>query len=200
MKKILYCIAMEKEAVQIADKLKLEKIAEKIYRKGEISLLITGIGKQRTAISLSRYLCKNEKPDLIINIGYVGSNILEIGKWYSINKCRNYEWEIPGEEKYDMLDYGFQDLETIESLEKAVCYTAESFVTSTKIEEACVFDMELHSISIICNKENIRLMSLKKVTDNLSIDKYYEQIAQKEIFELTSILDKLIIKSKARIS
>ena len=69
-------------------------------------------------------------------------------------------------------------------------------IASTKIEEACVFDMELHSISVICNKENIRLMSLKKVTDNLSIDKYYEQIAQKEIFELTSILDKLIIESK----
>lgn len=46
MKQILFVIAMKKEATDIAKKLKLEKINENIYRKYNISLIITGIGKQ----------------------------------------------------------------------------------------------------------------------------------------------------------
>ena len=56
MKQILFVIAMKKEATDIAEKLKLEKINEKVYRKENISLIITGIGKQQTAINLTRYL------------------------------------------------------------------------------------------------------------------------------------------------
>ena len=185
----LYCIAMEKEAIQIAEKLGLEKISNEIYRKENTSLLITGIGKQRTAISLTKYICENGKPDKIINIGYAGSTILEIGKWYCVSYSMNYEWEIPGEEKYDMLDYGFKKLDKVDKLEEKPCYSAECFVTDTDLEEECVFDMELHSISILCDKYDIPLVSIKKVSDNLSFDGYYENLKDKNIFELTSGLD-----------
>ena len=74
MKQILFVIAMKKEATDIAEKLKLEKVNENVYRKDNISLIITGIGKQQTAINLTRYLENCDiKPDLIINMGYVGS-------------------------------------------------------------------------------------------------------------------------------
>lgn len=185
----LYCIAMEKEAIQIAEKLGLEKISNEIYRKENTSLLITGIGKQRTAISLTKYICENGKPDKIINIGYAGSTILEIGKWYCVSYSMNYEWEIPGEEKYDMLDYGFKKLDKVDKLEEKPCYSAECFVTDTDLEEECLFDMELHSISILCDKYDIPLVSIKKVSDNLSFDGYYENLKDKNIFELTSGLD-----------
>ena len=185
----LYCIAMEKEAIQIAEKLGLEKISNEIYRKENTSLLITGIGKQRTAISLTKYLCENGKPDKIINIGYAGSTILEIGKWYCVSYSMNYEWEIPGEEKYDMLDYGFKKLDKVDKLEEKPCYSAECFVTDTDLEEECLFDMELHSINILCDKYDIPLVSIKKVSDNLSYDGYYENLKDKNIFELTSGLD-----------
>ena len=185
----LYCIAMEKEAIQIAEKLGLEKISNEIYRKENTSLLITGIGKQRTAISLTKYICENGKPDKIINIGYAGSTILEIGKWYCVSYSMNYEWEIPGEEKYDMLDYGFKKLDKVDKLEDKPCYSAECFVTDTDLEEECLFDMELHSISILCDKYDIPLVSIKKVSDNLSFDGYYENLKDKNIFELTSGLD-----------
>ena len=184
-----YCIAMEKEAIQIAEKLGLEKISNEIYRKENTSLLITGIGKQRTAISLTKYICENGKPDKIINIGYAGSTILEIGKWYCVSYSMNYEWEIPGEEKYDMLDYGFKKLDKVDKLEEKPCYSAECFVTDTDLEEECLFDMELHSISILCDKYDIPLVSIKKVSDNLSFDGYYENLKDKNIFELTSGLD-----------
>ena len=111
MKKILFVCAMKKEAKLIAEKLKLQRINEELYKKDNIQLLITGIGKQKTAISLATYLCKNEKPELIINVGYAGSTNITIGKWVSITKSYNYEWEIPGEEKYSMKDFGNQELQ-----------------------------------------------------------------------------------------
>ena len=40
MKQILFVIAMKKEATDIAEKLKLEKINEKVYRKENISLIM----------------------------------------------------------------------------------------------------------------------------------------------------------------
>ena len=43
MKQILFVIAMKKEATDIAEKLKLEKINEKVYRKENISLIMTAV-------------------------------------------------------------------------------------------------------------------------------------------------------------
>ena len=44
--------------------------------------------------------------------------------------------------------------------------------------------MELHSVNIIADMYKIPLMSLKKVTDNLSLEDYYENI--ENIIELES--------------
>lgn len=197
MKKILYICAMEKEAKQIAEKLKMNEIQKNLYENKEDGkrLLITGIGKQLTAINLTEYLCANNKPDLIINIGYAGSTDIEIGKWVNVSRVYNYEWEIPGEEKYVMLTGGSQKLEILdnEDIENVECYSSESFVTETDIEEHVAFDMELHSISLICDLYNIPLMSFKKISDNLNLENYYNNISKKEIFELTSCLDFIVL-------
>ena len=50
---------MPKEAKFIAEKLNLNQEKENLYRKDNITLLISGIGKQRTAICLTKYLCEN---------------------------------------------------------------------------------------------------------------------------------------------
>ena len=90
-----------------------------------------------------------------------------------------------------MLAGGSQKLETLdnEEIEKVECYTSESFVTETDIEEHVAFDMELHSISLICDLNNIPLLSVKKISDNLSLGDYYNQLSKDEIFELTSCID-----------
>ena len=133
------------------------------------------------------------KPDLIINIGYAGSTDIQVGKWVNISRVYNYEWEIPGEEKYVMLAGGSQKLELLDNseIEKVECYSSESFVTETDLEEHVAFDMELHSISLLCEMYEIPLISLKKISDNLSLDKYYENLEEKEVFELESCLDYL---------
>lgn len=210
VKNVLIICAMKKEAIRIAEKLKLEEIEENLFKStkckhmeeelynknnkdSNITLLITGIGKQLTAINLTQYLCRNEKPDLIINIGYAGSTDIQVGKWVNISRVYNYEWEIPGEEKYVMLAGGSQKLELLDNseIEKVECYSSESFVTETDIEEHVAFDMELHSISLLCEMYEIPLISLKKISDNLSLDKYYENLEEKEVFELESCLDYL---------
>ena len=163
MKKVLFVIAMEKEAKDIAKKLELNEIKNdkhnnynsKIYRKDNISLLITGIGKQQTAINLTQYLENNKEniPDTIINVGYVGSTNTKIGAWVSVDKIYNYEWNIPGEQRYSI--DGFKDKNGIikviknKQIKVLPCYSAESFVTSTDIKDDVIFDMELHSIYLV---------------------------------------------------
>ena len=214
MKNILIHCAMQKEGMQIAKALNLTKKDKKetntskgneekndiklidnfitIYSNCieeeniKLNLIITGIGKQKTAIGLTKYLCENDKPDLIINIGYAGSVNSKIGSFVSINKSYNLEWDIPGEQKYSMDDLGRQDLVTIDELENLPCYSAECFVNSTDIKENVIFDMELHSVSLLADLYNIPLVSLKKVSDNLSMDDYYKTIDNSELFELES--------------
>ena len=122
MENILIICAMPKEARFIAKKLNLSQEKENLYRRDNITLLISGVGKQRTAICLTKYLCENGKPDKVINIGYAGSTDIQVGKWVNITRAYNYEWEIPGEEKYVMLDFGSQKLETVENtiIEKVI--------------------------------------------------------------------------------
>lgn len=202
MKEILIICAMQKESNLIAKKLNLKPIEENLWNKDNISLLISGIGKQRTAISLTKYLCKNKNPDLVINIGYAGSTDIKIGTWVSIFKSYNYEWEIPGEEKYSFLDYGNQDLIQIKNknIEKVECYSAESFVTKTDLKGHIAFDMELHSIVTICDMYKIPVMSLKKISDNLSLNDYYENTENNEnVFELDSCLNYLDLSYKKMI-
>ena len=206
MKKVLFVIAMEKEAKDIAKKLELNEIKNdkhnnynsKIYRKDNISLLITGIGKQQTAINLTQYLENNKEniPDTIINVGYVGSTNTKIGAWVSVDKIYNYEWNIPGEQRYSI--DGFEDKNGIikviknKQIKVLPCYSAESFVTSTDIKDDVIFDMELHSIYLVCQMYNIKeLISLKKVSDNLSLEDYYNNIDMKKVMELESCLELL---------
>jgi len=178
MKNVLIHCAMEKESEKIAKALNMEKI-EKLYKakidETTITLITTGIGKQKTAIGLVKYLENNEKPDLIINIGYVGSTDTPIGTWINVNRSYNLEWNIPDEEKYSM-DIGNQELKLIPELENIPCYTAECFVTKTDIKEKVLFDMELHSVCLIADIYKTPVASIKQVSDNLSLNNYYKNI------------------------
>lgn len=194
MRQVLFVIAMEKEAIDIKKKLGLEKVQDNMYRKENISLLVTGIGKQQTAIRLTQYLEHTQnKPDVIINIGYAGSTNSKIGEWVNVSKSFNYEWMIPGEQQYIVEGFDDDRIKTIqnEAISKLPCYSAESFVTSTKIKENVLFDMELHSIYLACCMYGIDLIALKKVSDNLNLDDYYKNIDMKEVLELTSGLELL---------
>lgn len=46
--------------------------------------------------------------------------------------------------------------------------------------------MELHSVSLLADLYNIPLVSLKKVSDNLSMDDYYKTVEDNRLMELES--------------
>lgn len=188
--KILFVIAMEKEAKDLAQKLNLKE-ENGIFKNENISLIITGIGKQRTAINLTKFLENNLKPDLIINVGYVGSTNCKIGSWINVNNSYNYEWQILDEEKYELEGLNKRILEDLDYVKNLPCYSAESFVTETNIKNEVLFDMELHSVYVICQLYGIKLVSLKKVSDNLCLDEYYKNIERKDVMELTSCIELL---------
>lgn len=75
-----------------------------------------------------------------------------------------------------------------QEIEAVDCYSAESFVTQTELKGHIAFDMELHSIAIIADIYNIPLIAFKKISDNLSLEKYYETTENKEVMELASCL------------
>ena len=87
------------------------------------------------------------------------------------------------------MDVGNQDLIKVEGMKSLPCYSAECFVTETNITENVIFDMELHSLALICDMYNIELLSIKKITDNLSIKDYYKNLDTENIFELESGLE-----------
>lgn len=192
MKNILIVCAMKKESKKIVEKLNLDQINDELFKKENITLLLSGIGKQRAAISLTRYLCENTKPDLVINVGYAGSTDIKVGSWVNITKSYNYEWYIPGEEKYSFTDLGNKELVLLDNIniQKVECYSSESFVTETNLEGHIAFDMELHSVVVVCDMFEIPVMSLKKISDNLSLNDYYDNTENdKNVFELDSCVE-----------
>ena len=196
MRNILIDCAMEKEGKQIAEKLGLREAEANVYRRDNISLIISGMGKELTMMAVSKYLVYADeksydavaRPDLIINIGYAGSTDLDIGTWVCISKAYNYEWDIPGEERYSM-KVGDQELQLVNDMMAYPCYTSESFVESTDITDDVVFDMELHALAVLADTYKIPLVSLKKISDNLSLDEYYKSLDKDEIFELISSIE-----------
>lgn len=196
MRNILIHCAMEKEGKQIAEKLGLREAEANVYRRDNISLIISGMGKELTMMAVSKYLVYADeksydavaRPDLIINIGYAGSTDLDIGTWVCISKAYNYEWNIPGEERYSM-KVGDQELQLVNDMMAYPCYTSESFVESTDITDDVVFDMELHALAVLADTYKIPLVSLKKISDNLSLDEYYKSLDKDEIFELISSIE-----------
>ena len=56
-------------------------------------------------------------------------------------------------------------------------------------KEKVLFDMELHSVAVIGDMFKIPVMSLKKISDNLSLEDYYDNTENNEnVFELSSSL------------
>lgn len=123
-------------------------------------ILITGVGGMNVINSLKN-IPKNE---YIINIGYVGSNTLPIGKDIVVGDVKTYHENVDFNERvYKHLGGNIP------------CYTSTDFVIKTKIKEPCVFDMELAFI-IALGFENVR--SLKRVSDNLNINQYEKFIKE----------------------
>lgn len=93
--------------------------------------------------------------DLILNIGYAGSNLFKPGEIFSVCTCQRLNpSKTIKEEKQYLFPYYFLG---------ADCYTADDFVEKAT-QELPLVDMELYYLSLIY--PNIR--AIKIVSDNLN--------------------------------
>lgn len=131
---------------------------EKALKRFDDNMIIaTGVG----ATNIISKLKDIPKDTPIINFGYVGSNTIPIGTEVKVGESRMYHPNVEYEE------------DTYNLNGDITCYTSNDFVLETKIEEPCVFDMELAYIMALGFKN---VESIKIVSDNLSLKEYEEEI------------------------
>ena len=145
---------VEKTIIVIAADNEIELAQEKFPNQ---EILVTGIG----GLNVIDKLMHLDKNTNIINVGYVGSNVLPVGTEVEINQSRLY---------HPIAQYD-EPIYVCDSSAKYHCYTSNDFVVETKIEEAVVFDMEL---AYICALGFKSIRSIKIVSDNLSLQEYHE--------------------------
>ena len=139
--------------VVIATKDELKLVEE--YGFSNNPILITGVG----GVNVVNALKDLPRDTHILNIGYAGSNTLEIGTSVSVGKVHTYhpKAEFSETESYNL------------TIGTHTCYTSTDFVTQCDFKEPCVFDMEL---AFICALGFKQVRSIKIVSDNLSIEEY----------------------------
>lgn len=150
--------------VVIAEKEELELVKQLGY--SHCPTLVTGPG----GLNMLRALRNLPRDTEILNIGYCGSNNIDVGSTVRVTKVgTNYELAKFGEEMREcvLIDY--------KSDYDAPCYSSTDFVTHTDKEETCIFDMELAFLRAIFDN----ISAIKVVSDNLSIKEYRDNLKVK---------------------
>lgn len=129
-------------------------------------VIITGVGGQNAIKKLLKY--KNPAEMDVLNVGYAGSNKLEIGTKVQITVAKTHHKNVDFDEAGVELDRYSDNLVGVP------CYTASDFITSTKVEEPAVFDMELAYLAALGFR---RLYAVKKVSDKLNLKQYERSIS-----------------------
>ncbi len=124
-----------------------------------IECIKTGVG----AGNIIKACCSLPKGTRIINIGYAGSNNIEIGTVSLVSDSFRYT---DGNYKFDdhanplhLSDEGFP------------CYTGNSFFTESDKAEPTLYDMELNYIASFSPHLEL-IAAVKIVSDDLSVDEY----------------------------
>lgn len=191
--KYLFIIAMKKEAFDLIDHYKLDKIDDNYYKKGNLELVITNVSRNGITSSLVNLIYKyniNYKDYIMINVGMVGSNNLKVGEVVMATKSLGYHFNLTpfGDPLYHALNSPF-NLDKIANIKEATCYTSDGFVLETDIKEDAIFDMELNAI---VNFPFKKYYSIKVVSDSLNNKEYDNFNYQKSLEEIIKVIDKII--------
>lgn len=122
-------------------------------------IIITGVGMMNTI----RALKDVNRSATILNLGYAGTNSLEVGKCYQVSGVATHHSIANFREEMIWLEQYFMDRDAYP------CYSSTDFTTQSKIEHPALFDMELAAIAAMgFNK----VMAIKKVSDKLDYEQY----------------------------
>ncbi|MCQ2150332.1 MAG: hypothetical protein MJY46_00480 [Bacteroidales bacterium] len=125
----------------------------------EMECILTGVG----AGNIIKTCCNLPKGTRIINIGYAGSNNIEIGTVSLVSDSF----------RYTDGNYVFDDHANPLHLsdEGISCYTGNSFFTESDRTEPTLYDMELNYIASFSPHLEL-VAAVKIVSDNLSVDAF----------------------------
>lgn len=191
--KYLFVIAMKKEAGDIINHYKLDKIDDNYYKKDNLELIITDVSRNGITSALVNLIYKyniNYKDYTVINIGMVGSNNLKVGEVVMATKSLGYHFDLTpfGDLLYHALNSPF-NLEKIDNIKEATCYTSDGFVLETNIKEDAIFDMELNAI---VNFPFKKYYSIKVVSDSLNNKEYNNFNYKEALIKIIKVIDKII--------
>ncbi len=191
--KYLFIIAMKKEASDIINHYKLNKIDDNYYKKDDLELVITDVSRNGITSALVNLIYKykiNYKEYAAINIGMVGSNNLKVGEVVMATKSLGYHFNLTpfGDPLYHALNSPF-NLEKVCNVKEATCYTSDGFVLETDIKKDAIFDMELNAI---VNFPFKKYYSIKVVSDSLNNKEYDNFDYKKSLEEIIKVIDKII--------
>lgn len=118
----------------------------------QIDFLTTGIGNLETTHTLSRYITKNQKPDLIINIGIAGHADPDIPKIpHQILQIIHHQTE-----KEILLASHLPSIPIL----KGICSDLK-IINPDEIPKKCLVDMESWAVSWFAQKHHISKIILK---------------------------------------
>lgn len=191
--KYLFVIAMKKEANDLINHYKLNKVDDNYYKKDKIELVITDISRNGITTSLINLMYKyniNYKDYVMINVGMVGSNNLKVGSVLMVENSYGYNFDLTpfGDKLYHAPNSPFK-MNKVDNISKVDCYTSDGFVTKTDIKKDVIFDMELNAI---VNFPFKKYYSIKIVSDSLSSNEYNDFNYNDIIKDIFYITDKII--------
>lgn len=191
--KYLFVIAMKKEANDLINHYKLNKVDDNYYKKDNIELIITDISRNGITTSLINLMYKyniNYKDYVMINVGMVGSNNLKVGSVLMVENSYGYNFDLTpfGDKLYHAPNSPFK-MNKVDNISKVDCYTSDGFVLKTGIKEDAIFDMELNAI---VNFPFKKYYSIKVVSDSLSNNEYNNFNYKKALEEIIKVIGKII--------
>ncbi|NGM62822.1 5'-methylthioadenosine/S-adenosylhomocysteine nucleosidase [Sphingobacterium sp. SGG-5] len=132
--------------------------------------LICGIGKVSATYELMKAI-RQERPQLIVNLGSAGSSQFQKGDVVCCTKFiqRDMDVRALGFELYEtplsgiptLLEYGLH----MEALPAAICGTGDNFEMAHAVQHYNIVDMEAYALALVASKENIPFLCLKYISD-----------------------------------
>lgn len=138
-------------------------------------IVVTGVGVGNVLIKASKFQFTPE--DIIINVGYAGSNKYSIGTVMGVQSCKRLNPSTVIKEP---------TIELKSLTESDVCYTADDFIEHAR-DEVSLVDMELYYLALIYPQ----IQSLKIVSDNLDYKTYKKTNFNKSWETVNKILNEV---------
>ncbi|MCF0199787.1 MAG: nucleosidase [Bacteroidales bacterium] len=152
--KIIAIYAIEEEAIELS------------IPDAEMRSICSGVGKTHAAFRLAKAIGE-ERPDLVINYGTVGTLKHRVGDIVVCNRFIDRDIVTskhrPTNELVSTPIKGMAIFDEVKTY--GTCNTGDRFVTKLTDIEGDVFDMEAYSEALVCKEMGIPFVAVKYVTD-----------------------------------